>query len=797
MPDQRFASIATAFVGLCVLGSAQAALKPVEHPLFAGDTVHEIELTFAQPDWWEQLTDNFEDFDDPPYLLASLAWNGGALDSIGVRFKGNSSYWAYYGLKKSFKLDLDEFVSGQELDGLDKLNLNNCFLDASFVREKCAYELCDALGEAACRTNYAALSINGEYWGLYLLVEQPDQEFLESRFGSGEEGNLWKGEPYGSLEWLGADEALYHDDYELKTNEELDDWSTLVDFVDVVNNVPLSALPDSLHNRLDAASALAMLAVDVFTVNLDSYLGRCANYYLYHRDLDDRFAFFKWDQNEAWGIYNQNMSLQQLKQLDPHWSNPQPNAERPLAEQLWQVPGYDEVYLGHLRRLMAGAAQPDTLLARMEALRDMIRPWVEADPNMMFSVAQFEANLESDVYASGGPPPGRLIPGLRPFIVQRHAWLTGQIGAWTPPAGLALNELMADNGGTLADEAGDFDDWIELVNAGDGPLELGGLGLTDHLEGVPEYALPDTTLAPGARLVLWADEEPEEGPLHLPFKLGASGEDLYLTDGAVVVDRATWPALGSDVAWGRWPDGDGDWRLLGIATPGAENQAGAGGENPVLFVNEFLADNASGLQDETGTCEDWLELWNPGPEAVELGGLFLTDDLTQTAQWVLPDTTLAGGGFLVVWCDDDPGDGPLHATFKLGAGGEEIGLFGRIADGNTLIDSRVFGPQAEDVSEGRLVDGGPDWGFFAEPTPGQSNGALDPVADLAIAYAGGQLSLVWSAVPGAGGYRLWAADSPWASFPGSWTLVAQPVQPAWTGALPGSVRFYRVQAVVE
>jgi len=772
--------------------AARSALVPPAHPLFAGDAVHQIELTFAQPDWWEQLTHNYEDFDDPPYLMADFTWDGGSLDSIGVRFKGNSSYWSYYGLKKSFKLDFDEYLPGQELFGLDKLNLNNGFLDASAVREKCAYELWAFLGEAACRTNYAALTINGEYWGLYLLVEQPDQEFLESRFGGGEEGNLWKGEPHGSLEWLGADPAAYHGDYELKTNEETDDWSALVDLVGALNNEPLEILADSLRGRVDPASAMAMLALDLFTVNLDSYVGRCANYYCYHRDRDDRFAFFKWDMNEAWGIFNLGMPLPQLQQLSLHWLNAEP---RPLAARAWQLEGWDAVYLGHVRRLMAGPAQPDTLLARMEALRALIRPWVAADPNTMFTLAQFDANLESNVFASGGPPPGRLIPGLRPFVEARHAWLAGQLGEWEPPAGLALNELMADNAGTLADEAGDFDDWIELVNAGPAPLALGGLGLTDLLEGVPAWAFPDTALAPGGHLLLWADDEPEEGPLHLPFKLSAAGEDLYLTDGATVIDRVTWPALGADIAWGRGPDGVGAWTRLAAATPGAGNQTGGGGADPLVVVNEFLADNDNGLEDETGACEDWLELWNPGPEDAALGGLFLTDDFAQPTRWMLPDTTLPAGGFLVVWCDDDPGDGPLHATFKLSADGEEIGLFGRLENGNALLDGHEFGPQATDVSEGRLADGGPDWGPFAEPTPGEPNAGLAAVSDLAIAWAGGQVELSWTPVAGALGYRVRASDDPQAPYPAGWTLVGETAEPAWSEPLGASPRLYRVTAV--
>jgi len=104
-----------------------------------------------------------------------------------------------------------------------------------------------------------------------------------------------------------------------------------------------------------------------------------------------------------------------------------------------------------------------------------------------------------------------------------------------------------------------------------------------------------------------------------------------------------------------------------------------------------------------------------------MGGLFLTDDLLDTTQWSFPEMTLDAGEFLLVWCDNDEGDGPLHTNFKLGGSGEEIGLFGRLAAGNLVIDSYAFGEQTTDVSEGRETDGGEPWIFFETPTPGASN----------------------------------------------------------------------------
>ena len=79
----------------------------------------------------------------------------------------------------------------------------------------------------------------------------------------------------------------------------------------------------------------------------------------------------------------------------------------------------------------------------------------------------------------------------------------------------------------------------------------------------------------------------------------------------------------------------------------------------------------------------------------------------------------------MLWTDNDKGDGPLHTNFKLSGDGEEIGLFGRLAAGNEVIDSYVFGIQTTDTSEGRTTDGSSTWRTFGSPTPGTSNHVSD------------------------------------------------------------------------
>ncbi len=143
-----------------------------------------------------------------------------------------------------------------------------------------------------------------------------------------------------------------------------------------------------------------------------------------------------------------------------------------------------------------------------------------------------------------------------------------------------------------------------------------------------------------------------------------------------------------------------------------------------IFINEFLASNSGALTDEAGEFDDWVELYNPGPDPVNIAGMYVTDDLNQPTQWRIPDTapaqtTIAPGGFLLLWFDKQMSQGPLHVNAKLSADGEDIAIFA--ADGLTLIDGLAFGPQTANISYGRVPDGGADFQFFTQPTPNAPN----------------------------------------------------------------------------
>lgn len=148
--------------------------------------------------------------------------------------------------------------------------------------------------------------------------------------------------------------------------------------------------------------------------------------------------------------------------------------------------------------------------------------------------------------------------------------------------GLVINEFMADNTQSYMDEFGEFDDWIELYNGSDSPIDVAGLYLTDDVNTptlwrIADYAVDSTTIAPKGFLVLWADKDSLQGLLHAGFKLNADTEQIALVKAdkdhnqITVVDSITYSAQQPDISYGRVHDGAQDWQLFSIPTPGWAN----------------------------------------------------------------------------------------------------------------------------------------------------------------------------------------------------------------------------------
>ena len=141
-----------------------------------------------------------------------------------------------------------------------------------------------------------------------------------------------------------------------------------------------------------------------------------------------------------------------------------------------------------------------------------------------------------------------------------------------------------------------------------------------------------------------------------------------------------------------------------------------------IIVNEFMAGSQNCCDDGTGENEDFIELYNYGMEAINIGGFYFTHILTGSFLYHITDssaseTTINGGGFLVIWADADPEQGPLHVDFILSSGGDDIGIYD--PDGSAILEMS-FSSQGEDTSYGRYPDGSDTWQFM-NPTPGMAN----------------------------------------------------------------------------
>ncbi len=188
-------------------------------------------------------------------------------------------------------------------------------------------------------------------------------------------------------------------------------------------------------------------------------------------------------------------------------------------------------------------------------------------------------------------------------------------------------------------------------------------------------------------------------------------------------DAGSWVGEGNviddvDVSFGRFPDGKGSWHTMSeVVTPSEPNQLGAVPFG--LVINEFMANNDAAVPGPDGDYPDWIELYNGGTESIDLGGMYLSDNLANPDAWQFPSgTVIEAGGFLVIWAGNSSYSGSMRASFGLNASGEAVCLFA--TDAETVIDSITFTEQPDDVSYGRIPDGASTLDYLT-PTPGMPN----------------------------------------------------------------------------
>ena len=316
-----------------------------------------------------------------------------------------------------------------------------------------------------------------------------------------------------------------------------------------------------------------------------------------------------------------------------------------------------------------------------------------------------------------------LIVGLVVYM----ASLDKQSGDSPASVSVRINEVMTSNKGSVPDELGNFPDWVELYNPSDKTVDLSGYGLSDSLIEGGKYVFPSgTRLEPGEYIVIYCSGEAET-PLHAAFRLSARDELAFFNSAGKALSSISLKAVAAGMTLAL--DESGAWQEM-KPSPGYPNtEEGAAAfeaglhetEDIGVYINEFLASNATSFRAADGSYCDWIELYNSTDAQVDLSGFGISDNLTQPMKYQLPEgTSIPAGGYLLILCSGNEGliEGELHAPFSLRAYQEDVVLS---SPGGKILDSFSYQKQEADISMARTPDGSGAFATCAQPSPGYPN----------------------------------------------------------------------------
>jgi hypothetical protein len=383
-------------------------------PVYDLGILRTLFLTFERDDWEPELAAFYGTDVEVP---ATVTIDGRTYRGVGVHVRGNSSYrMVPAGYKLSLNLSFDFVDPDQQLGGYRTLNLLNANEDATFVRTALYSEIARNYLPVPL-TNFVRVAINGESWGVFQNVQQFNKDFLRDWFNS-TKGARWKapGSPRGraGLEYLGEAAAPYKSIYEIKTKDDPESWSTLINLCRVLNKTPPERLQDALEPILDIDSTLKFLALETTLVNSDGYWTRASDYSIY-RDDHGRFHILPLDFNEAFGAGRSfgggGPDLDPLTGLD--------DGSKPLRSKLLAVPALRARYLAYVRDIARRWLDWNRIGPLVRQWQALIESDVRTDTRKLYSIEAFHADVGAD-YEDGSPAPENT---LRGFVERRREFL--------------------------------------------------------------------------------------------------------------------------------------------------------------------------------------------------------------------------------------------------------------------------------------------------------------------------------------------------------------------------------------
>lgn len=405
--------IAAPFFGEAQTGKTTRAL-------FDNKTIGEIRLTLPVAKWSDGL-DSMRLY-GMGMMKGTASVDGAKYEGVGVRFRGDKSY--VMGLKRNpMSIRLNHSDPNARHQGYTALKLSSALRDPSLVREMLFTEIASKYMPMP-QMSYTKLYINEEYVGIFVNIENIEEQFLKNNYNSADNTLIKAGVDYPAASAAGCKLGIYAS-LEYEDNEECyknnfetaqtSAWSDLKELARVLNTET-----SKIQNVLDVDRALWMLALNNVMVNLNSYSGNHSlNYYLY-KDQNGHFQTIPWDLNLAFGSYKNtgkgsDLELKQLQVLDPllHADNPY----KPLIHFLLKDPFYRKVYLSHVRQIVEENFANSWYEKRAQELQGMIVVAFNDDKNKTYSLDDFQRSLRETVGKKSK------IPGIVELMSKRTAFL--------------------------------------------------------------------------------------------------------------------------------------------------------------------------------------------------------------------------------------------------------------------------------------------------------------------------------------------------------------------------------------
>ena len=368
------------------------AAPSYETRLFDQTRVHTIDILID--DWNSFLNTAAEE----QYSVCTLIIDGEKFSKVGIRAKGNNSrrLTEKYGHDRySLKVEFDHYTFGSYY-GLDKFSLDSSFQDNSYMKTWITYDMMAHMDVPTPLCSYTWVRVNGDDWGLFLAIEEPEEAFAKRNFGV-DYGQLYKPD-YKSLNDENADVHLRYTDDDIDSydnifrNAKFD--TTEADKQRVINALKVLSTGENLETGINVDEVLRYFTVQVFVVNMDSYLGKTGhNYFLYEED--GILSILPWDYNLAFATYSLGMPdpINDSTLYVNYPINTPASGEimrkRPLYHNLMKNNEYFAQYHEYFDYLIKSYFESGYFETFMADTLEMIAPYVAKDPTAFCSYEDY------------------------------------------------------------------------------------------------------------------------------------------------------------------------------------------------------------------------------------------------------------------------------------------------------------------------------------------------------------------------------------------------------------------------